>query len=73
MCRPVEVRTHDFKDKDLGHAIPYGVYDLKANDGMMSVGVTNDASQFASQLDPRVVDAPRACALPQRELPDDHR
>ncbi len=39
--RPVEVRTHDFKDKDLGHAIPYGVYDIKANDGMVSVGVTN--------------------------------
>ena len=45
--RPVEVRTHDFKDKDLGHAIPYGVYDIQANEGMMSVGVTNDTSAFA--------------------------
>jgi len=45
--RPVEVRCHDFKDKDLGHAIPYGVYDLKANEGMVSVGVTNDTSAFA--------------------------
>jgi hypothetical protein len=45
--RPVEVRCHDFKDKDLGHAIPYGVYDIKANDGMVSVGVTNDTSAFA--------------------------
>ncbi len=45
--RPVEVRTHDFKDKDLGHAIPYGVYDIKLNEGMMSVGVTNDTSAFA--------------------------
>ena len=45
--RPVEVRTHDFKDKDLGHAIPYGVYDVKANEGMISVGVTNETSQFA--------------------------
>jgi hypothetical protein len=45
--RPVEVRTHDFKDKDLGHAIPYGVYDVKANEGMVSVGVTNDTSKFA--------------------------
>jgi len=45
--RPVEVRTHDFKDKDLGHAIPYGVYDVKANEGMVSVGVTNDTSTFA--------------------------
>jgi transposase len=45
--RPVEVRTHDFKDKDLGHAIPYGVLDLKANEGFVSVGVTNDTSAFA--------------------------
>jgi hypothetical protein len=45
--RPVEVRTHDFKDKDLGHAIPFGVYDIKANEGMVSVGVTNDTSKFA--------------------------
>ena len=45
--RPVEVRCHDFKDKDLGHAIPYGVYDVKANEGMVTVGVTNDTSAFA--------------------------
>jgi Rhodopirellula transposase DDE domain len=45
--RPVQVRTHDFKDKHLGHAIPYGVYDIKANEGMVSVGVTNDTSTFA--------------------------
>jgi hypothetical protein len=45
--RPVAVRCHDFKDKDLGHAIPYGVYDVKANEGMVSVGVTNDTSTFA--------------------------
>jgi hypothetical protein len=45
--RPVEVRTHDFKDKDLGHAIPYGVYDIRANEGMVSVGVTSDTSAFA--------------------------
>jgi hypothetical protein len=45
--RPVEVRCHDFKDKDLGHAIPYGVLDLKANEGFVSVGVTNDTSAFA--------------------------
>jgi hypothetical protein len=45
--QPVEVRCHDFKDEDLGHAIPYGVYDIKANEGMVSVGVTNDTSAFA--------------------------
>ncbi len=45
--RPVEVRSHDFKDKDLGHAIPYGVYDVARDEGMVSVGVTNDTSAFA--------------------------
>ncbi len=44
---PVEVRTHDFKDKDLGHAIPYGVYDLTADEGWVSVGITSDTATFA--------------------------
>ena len=39
--------TRSFKDKDLGHAIPYGVYDIDANEGMVSVGVSNDTSAFA--------------------------
>ena len=45
--RPVEVRGHDFKDEELGHAIPYGVYDLTADEGWVSVGITNDTAQFA--------------------------
>jgi hypothetical protein len=45
--RPVEVRGHDFKDKDLGHAIPYGVYDLSADEGWVSVGITADTASFA--------------------------
>jgi len=45
--RPVEVRGHDFKDKDLGHAIPYGVYDLAHDEGWVSVGITSDTAQFA--------------------------
>jgi hypothetical protein len=44
---PVEVRGHDFKDKRLGHAIPYGVYDLAADEGWVSVGVTRDTATFA--------------------------
>jgi hypothetical protein len=46
-CRPVEIRCHDFKDKHLGHAIPYGVYDMNAKEGMISVGITRDTAQFA--------------------------
>jgi hypothetical protein len=45
--KPVEVRGHDFKDKDLGHAIPYGVYDLSAEEGWVSVGITSDTASFA--------------------------
>jgi hypothetical protein len=45
--RPVEVRTHDFKDKALGHAIPYGVYDLTADEGWVSVGISRDTATFA--------------------------
>jgi len=44
---PVEVRGHDFKDKQLGHAIPYGVYDLAADEGFVSVGITADTATFA--------------------------
>jgi len=45
--RPVEVRGHDFPDKQLGHAIPYGVYDLCADEGWVSVGITRDTATFA--------------------------
>ena len=33
-----EVDVHDFLDEELGKAIPYGVYDIGANDGWVSVG-----------------------------------
>jgi len=45
---PEEVRVHDFIDKELGKAIPYGVYDLASNEGWVSVSVTHDTAQFAA-------------------------
>lgn len=45
--KPVEVRTHDFVDKELGKAIPYGVYDVARNEGFVNVGVTHDTPEFA--------------------------
>jgi hypothetical protein len=45
--RPQEVRVHDFLDKTLGKAIPYGVYDLGKNLGWVSVGVDHDTAAFA--------------------------
>lgn len=44
---PEQVRVHDFKDKELGKAIPYGIYDLASNEGWVSVGITHDTAQFA--------------------------
>jgi hypothetical protein len=46
--KPVEVKVHDFPDKKLGKAIPYGVYDLASNEGWVSVGIDHDTAQFAT-------------------------
>jgi hypothetical protein len=46
--RPELVRVHDFLDKQLGKAIPYGVYDLLNNQGWVSVGIDHDTAQFAA-------------------------
>jgi Rhodopirellula transposase DDE domain len=46
--QPEEVRVHDFPDKELGKAIPYGVYDLTANEGWVSVGIDHDTAEFAA-------------------------
>jgi hypothetical protein len=37
--KPREVPVHDFTGKELGKAIPYGVYDVKENGGRVSVGI----------------------------------
>jgi len=47
--QPEEVRVHDFKDKELGKAIPYGVYDMLHNEGWVSVGIDHDTARFAAE------------------------
>ncbi len=44
---PTEVNVHDFPDKELGKVAPYGVYDLAANQGWVSVGIDHDTAEFA--------------------------
>jgi hypothetical protein len=44
---PIKVRVHDFVDPVLGKAAPYGVYDLAANQGWVSVGIDHDTAEFA--------------------------
>ena len=46
---PEEVRVHDFQDKNLGKAIPYGVYDIFNNQGWVSVGIDHDTARFAAE------------------------
>jgi hypothetical protein len=46
---PRRVNGHDFEDKKLGKAVPYGVYDVTANAGFVSVGITSDTAEFAVQ------------------------
>ena len=44
---PTLVNVHDFKDPDSGKANPYGVYDIAANTGWVSVGSDHDTAAFA--------------------------
>ena len=44
---PRKVNVHDFADKQLGKAVPYGVYDVTANTGWVNVGTGADTGQFA--------------------------
>jgi hypothetical protein len=45
--RPERTDVHDFPDKDVPKAIPYGVLDVWANEGWMSVGDDHDTGAFA--------------------------
>lgn len=46
---PVKVKVHDFIDKELGRANPYGVYDIGADEAWVGVGTDHDTSAFAVQ------------------------
>src|SRR5260370_1367353 len=45
---PERVNVHDFPSDAIGKAIPYGIYDLGANTGWVSVGTDHDTSAFAA-------------------------
>jgi len=45
--QPEAVQVHDFPSQALGRAIPYGVYDVGANRGWVSVGTDHDTAEFA--------------------------
>ena len=65
---------HDFLIKELGRAVPYGVYDLAANAGWVSVGIDHDTAAFAVADDPPLVARGRAArAIPGATRLLDHR
>ena len=45
--QPLETNMHDFPDKKLGKAIPYGVYDIGRNEGWVNIGINHDTAPFA--------------------------
>ena len=54
---PQDVRVHDFLIEELGRAVPYGIYDMAADAGWVSVGMNHDTSAFAVQTIRRWWDA----------------
>jgi hypothetical protein len=45
--KPVEVKTHDFPDKQQGKAAPSGIDDSGKNEAWVNVGLSHDTAQFA--------------------------
>jgi hypothetical protein len=63
---PVRVDVHDFPDPKVGKAIPYGVYDVGANQGFVSVGADADTAAFAVATIGRWWDTVGSPAYPRR-------
>jgi Rhodopirellula transposase DDE domain len=64
---PEEVRVHDLLIKRLGRAMPYGIYDLSANAGWVSIGIDHDTAEFAVQAIRRWW-----CSVGCKRYPDAH-
>ncbi len=62
--KPERVDVHDFPDPAIGKAIPYGVYDLAANEGFVAVGSDHDTAAFAAATIGRWWDLVGARAYP---------
>lgn len=44
---PTEVNMHDFPNKELGKAVPFGVFDTRENAGYVNVGINHDTGEFS--------------------------
>ena len=71
--KPELVRVHDFKDKQLGKAIPHGFYDIASDAGWVTVGIDHDTAQFAVNSIRAWWEHPWPGALPERHHAAGHR
>src|SRR6516164_7335107 len=69
---PLRVNVHDFEDKTLGKVAPYGVYDVTANEGWVSVGITSDTAEFAVASIRCWLERMARAALSRRERANDY-
>jgi hypothetical protein len=65
---PVRVNVHDFIDPKLGKANPYGIYDVGANTGWVSVGTDHDTAAFAVETIRRWYDHTGRHAYPEATM-----
>jgi hypothetical protein len=72
--KPHRVKVHDFEDKALGKVVPYGVYDVGANAGWVSLGITSDTAEFAVASIRTWIDRigrPRYCGMQELRITAD--
>ncbi len=62
---PARVDVHDFPDPEVGKAIPYGVFDIGANEGFVNVGDDADTAEFAVTTIARWWDEVGSLAYPE--------
>jgi hypothetical protein len=65
---PKRGKVHDFADKELGKVAPYGVYDITADAGWVSIGITHDTAEFAVDTASRGVMEPCLFTVGQLHL-----
>jgi hypothetical protein len=70
--QPVRVDVHDFPDPEVPKAIPYGVYDIGANEGYVSVGDDHDTAAFAVATIGRWWDMMGSPSYPMAKAPARH-
>ena len=62
---PIPVNSYDFRSDADGIAIPYGIYDVRANQGSVFIGVSHDTPSLRRELAQQMVALRWPKALPQ--------